>query len=31
VSTYDELAVVAVRELEHGTLVQVDRVEPSVA
>ena len=31
VSTYDELAVVAVRELERGTLVQVDRVEPSVA
>jgi len=31
VATYDELAVVTVRELERGTLVQVDRVEASVA
>jgi methylase of polypeptide subunit release factors len=31
VATYDELAVIAVRELEGGTLVQVDRVATAVA
>jgi len=31
VATYDELAVIAVRELDRGTLVQIDRVESSAA
>ena len=31
VATYDELSVIAVRELEGGTLVQIDRVEAAVA
>jgi methylase of polypeptide subunit release factors len=31
VATYDELAVIAVREFERGTLVQIDRVEASAA